>query len=121
MKMGKLRTCKLWDTSSGKCIDTFRGHNDEVLDACFNSTGNRLATAGADGMSRVYNVFTGNCIGILFGIFFLIQAILEKSQKSASTLKDLKSSRLAQTRLAGYGMLKVGLNYRFWRVRVSFT
>ncbi len=61
------RTCKLWDTTSGKCIDTFRGHNDEVLDACFNSTGNRLATAGADGMSRVYNVFTGNCIAILFG------------------------------------------------------
>lgn len=67
MYIKSYRTCKLWDVSSGKCIDTFQGHNDEVLDVCFNSTGNRLATAGADGVSRIYNVFTGNCTAILFG------------------------------------------------------
>jgi dynein assembly factor with WDR repeat domains 1 len=50
---------------SGQCIETFRGHNDEVLDACFNSTGNRLATASADGVARIYNVFTGACISLL--------------------------------------------------------
>jgi len=44
-----------------------RGHVDEVLDICFNSTGTRLATASADSTARVYNVHTSACIGILTG------------------------------------------------------
>ena len=50
---------------TGQCIETFRGHTDEVLDACFNSTGNKLATASADGLARVYNVFSGACLAVL--------------------------------------------------------
>jgi dynein assembly factor with WDR repeat domains 1 len=61
------RTSILWDVASGKPIETFRGHNDEVLDACFNNTGSKLATASADGNGRVYNVFTGACTAILLG------------------------------------------------------
>jgi dynein assembly factor with WDR repeat domains 1 len=57
----------LWDVGSGQCIETFRGHNDEVMDACFNSTGNRIVTSSADGLARVYNVFTGACVSILLG------------------------------------------------------
>jgi len=38
-----------------------------VLDATFNSTGNKLATASADGLARVYNVFTGACTALLQG------------------------------------------------------
>ena len=48
-------------------MEEFRGHTDEVLDACFNQTGNKLATASADGMARIYNVFTGACTSILQG------------------------------------------------------
>jgi dynein assembly factor with WDR repeat domains 1 len=59
------KTCKLWDVGSGTCIETFKGHTDEVLDACFNSTGNKLVTASADGTARVYNVFTGACTAVL--------------------------------------------------------
>jgi dynein assembly factor with WDR repeat domains 1 len=54
--------------ASGKPIETFRGHNDEVLDVSFSNTGNKLATASADGNGRVYNVFTGACTSILLGI-----------------------------------------------------
>jgi len=61
------KTCKLWNVASGMCIETFKGHNDEVLDACFNNTGNKLATASADSMARVYNVFTGACTALLEG------------------------------------------------------
>ena len=61
------RTAKLWDTQTGACIETFRGHEDEVLDVAFNSTGNKLATASMDGRARIYNVFTGACIAILEG------------------------------------------------------
>lgn len=38
-----------------------------MLDATFNSTGNKLATASADGIARIYNVFTGACISLLQG------------------------------------------------------
>lgn len=58
---------KIWDISTGKCVETLRGHVDEVLDICFNSTGTRLVTASADSTARVYNVHTGACIGILTG------------------------------------------------------
>ena len=38
-----------------------------MLDACFNSTGNKLATASGDGTARIYNVFTGSCTQVLHG------------------------------------------------------
>lgn len=37
------------------------------MDISFNSTGTRLVTASADGTARLYNVNTGECIGILEG------------------------------------------------------
>ena len=61
------RTCKIWDVASGQCVQTLRGHSDEILDVCFNSTGNKLVTASADGTSRVYNTLTGACQAILIG------------------------------------------------------
>ncbi len=43
-------TCKLWDARTGQIRTTLRGHDDEVLDVNFDSTGQRLVTASADGM-----------------------------------------------------------------------
>lgn len=39
----------MWDADSGQCLATLLGHNDEVLDVCFNYTGQLIATASADG------------------------------------------------------------------------
>lgn len=58
---------QVWDMNSGSCIHTLRGHNDEILDVAFNSTGSKLVTASADGNSRVYNTMTGACHSILNG------------------------------------------------------
>ena len=52
---------------SGQCMHTLRGHNDEILDVSFNTTGSRLVTASADGNARVYNTGTGACQAILAG------------------------------------------------------
>jgi dynein assembly factor with WDR repeat domains 1 len=55
--------CFLWHQyNSGKCVETLQGHSDEVLDVCFNATGNRLASASADATARIYNVHTGKRI-----------------------------------------------------------
>ncbi len=42
------KTCKIWDTGSGKCIGTLRGHDDEILDVVFDYTGQYIASASAD-------------------------------------------------------------------------
>ena len=69
-----------------------RGHVDEVLDICFNSTGTRLVTGSADATARVYNVHTGACIGILTGLLikFILQDMKEKFLSALLTLKALK-------------------------------
>jgi len=59
----------LWDIGTGKCVETLRGHLDEVLDISFNSTGTKLVTASADSTARVYNVHNGACTAILQGKF----------------------------------------------------
>ena len=46
---------------------THCGHNDEILDVTFNTTGSKLVTASADGNARVYNTMTGACQAILAG------------------------------------------------------
>jgi dynein assembly factor with WDR repeat domains 1 len=46
----------LWDVRGGKCLKTFEGHTDEVLDIAFNSTGSKLATASADSTAKIYSV-----------------------------------------------------------------
>ena len=53
--------------SSGQCVHTLRGHNDEILDVSFNATGSKLVTASADGTSRVFNTVNGACQAILIG------------------------------------------------------
>lgn len=41
---------QVWDTVNGKCVASLTGHEDEVLDVCFDYTGQLIATASADGM-----------------------------------------------------------------------
>jgi hypothetical protein len=57
----------VWDVGSGQAIHTLKGHNDEILDVCFNAAGTRIATASADGTSRVYQTDTGSNQAILAG------------------------------------------------------
>lgn len=42
---------QLWEAASGKCVATLDGHKKEVLDVCFDLSGQLIATASADGES----------------------------------------------------------------------
>lgn len=42
---------QLWEAVSGKCVATLVGHKEEVLDVCFDLSGQLIATASADGES----------------------------------------------------------------------
>lgn len=51
----------------GQCLTTFQGHTDDVLDICFNATGNKLVTASADSTAKVYSVSDATCLLTLEG------------------------------------------------------
>lgn len=51
----------------GECVATLRGHDDEVLDVVFDSTGQYIATASADKTGRVYDALNQLCIATLTG------------------------------------------------------
>lgn len=51
----------------GECIATLRGHDDEVLDVVFDSTGQYIASASADKTGRVYDALSQLCIATLIG------------------------------------------------------
>lgn len=61
----------MWDADSGQCLATLLGHNDEVLDVCFNYTGQLIATASADGETSdsdsqypSYVLYMCVCVGV---------------------------------------------------------
>jgi dynein assembly factor with WDR repeat domains 1 len=53
-----LRTVKLWDLGSGMCVETLRGHTDEVLSVSYNTQGSKIVSASADGTACIHNVST---------------------------------------------------------------
>lgn len=61
------RDAQLWDVPSGQCVHTLQGHEDEILDVCFNATGSKLVTASADQTARVFNSINGACQALLLG------------------------------------------------------
>lgn len=55
------KTAKVWNGTTGACVQTFYGHSAEVVGVEFNSPNTTLlATASMDHTSRVFHVETGN-------------------------------------------------------------
>lgn len=53
---------KLLDFSTGRVVQTYRGHEGMVISLDFSPDGNYLATGSADGTARIWNVLTGEII-----------------------------------------------------------
>ena len=62
-----------------------RGHDDEVLDVVFDTTGQYIATASADKTGRVYDALNQLCIATLTGH----QAEISKVVSSRNAEQDL--------------------------------
>lgn len=50
---GKVR---LWDSLSGECVETFRGHSDVIQSISVSAAQDFLVSASSDGTARVFEI-----------------------------------------------------------------
>ncbi|OHW95573.1 nwd1 protein [Colletotrichum incanum] len=58
-------TVKLWDTATGVCIQTLKGHSKWVNSVAFSADGQRLASGSDDNTVKLWDTATGICIQTL--------------------------------------------------------
>ncbi len=61
------RKVRLWDATTGKCLQVFEGHTDEVFAAVFHPDGKRIASAGRDRAIWLWDPATGQEVARLPG------------------------------------------------------
>ena len=55
------KTIKIWEIESGKCLNTLKGHNDEVFDI-IQITNEKIASCSNNGHIKIWNFNDGECI-----------------------------------------------------------
>jgi WD40 repeat protein len=60
-------TAKIWDVSSGRCVQTLMGHADHLNTAQFNDAGDKVVTGSSDKTAKIWNVVRGTCLCTLVG------------------------------------------------------
>jgi len=58
---------KIWDASSGECLQTLEGHSDSVWSAAFSHDLARLASASSDRTVKIWDASSGECLQTLEG------------------------------------------------------
>jgi len=53
------KTAKIWDSSSGECLNTLKGHQGEIVCLTFDPHANLLATGSMDNTAKLWDVETG--------------------------------------------------------------
>ncbi len=61
------QTVRLWDFTTGECLEVLQGHTNRIWTLAFNHSGNHLATGSYDSTIRLWNVHTGECLRVLQG------------------------------------------------------
>ena len=60
-------TARIWETYSGKLLNTLEGHTKSVKSAVFSSDGKKILTASWDNTARIWDTSSGTLIKILKG------------------------------------------------------
>ncbi|KAI3647687.1 hypothetical protein MP228_007908 [Amoeboaphelidium protococcarum] len=55
------KTVRIWSMRDYSCLRTLEGHSGSVLKLNFLSNGQQLLSSGSDGLSKLWNVKTGDC------------------------------------------------------------
>jgi WD40 repeat protein len=55
----------VWEPQTGKCLNTLKGHKNQVYVLAFSPDGRTLASAGADATIHLWNLETATCQAVL--------------------------------------------------------
>ncbi|KAH6661852.1 WD40-repeat-containing domain protein, partial [Halenospora varia] len=56
---------KIWDASSGACVQTLEGHSDSITSVAFSHDSTRLASASRDSTAKIWDASSGACLQTL--------------------------------------------------------
>ena len=60
-------TVKLWDVTSGECLNTLEGHFNHVISVSFSPDGTKVASGSRDRTVKLWDVMSGSCLQTLEG------------------------------------------------------
>jgi len=66
---------KLWDVTSGECLQTLRGHSDTVISVSFSPDGTKVASGSSDDTVKLWDVTSGECLQTLKGHFSDVESV----------------------------------------------
>ena len=58
---------KLWDVTSGECLQTLEGHSSFVTSVSFSPDGTKVASGSGDETVKLWDVTSGECLQTLEG------------------------------------------------------
>ena len=58
---------KIWDISSGECVNTLTEHTGQIWSVCFHPDGDCFATGSFDYSIKIWDLATGTCLQTLLG------------------------------------------------------
>jgi WD40 repeat protein len=92
------KTLRVWDTSSGKCLNTLEGHTSIVTSVSVNPDGRQAVSASWDKTLRVWDLLTGQCVKTLEGHTSWVRSVsVTPDGRQAVSASDDKTLRVWDT------------------------
>ena len=70
------KTIKLWDTSTGECLQTLQGHTDRIKSVSISQNNKMVASGSDDTTVKIWDISTGKCLQTLQEHESLIRSVV---------------------------------------------
>ncbi|KAF2690614.1 WD40 repeat-like protein [Lentithecium fluviatile CBS 122367] len=86
-------TVKIWDASSGECLQTLESHRSYVRAVAFSHNSTRLASASYDKTVKIWDASSGECLQTLEAYYEPVQSVAfshDSTQLASASYKTVK-------------------------------